>query len=380
MRSITRVALGAAVVLLVAAAMQPAQASCPAPGPGINSGAAKLISNPDWCGLNGCYDTPSTSPRLSGFFWGQGGASGARNAGVDSGAFLIHQWTQRPDGIPTDNYYYNTYLADPTYGTPFAWDGPGIDGCIADLTPTVNFDECTCMLLTDSWNGVGYFALLSAKSDAQGNFSFFGTDVNTPVQFAPIPRPVVTGSSRNAATGQVSFTVDVPTPTAGVHADPQCGCNFGFRVYAQVQGEGGMVPADRRACTQETLFEATGQSVAPNSPTFISACKAAGFAWVPANAPDGTTPQQLTPFGATRTASSVTVNCGSPTMGFDVYLAAALGTTEGPGGINFTNVSTNSFQVKCGNYQLAEPSRPRSPDAPGQSGERGRENRGGRER
>jgi hypothetical protein len=365
---------------MVAVAMQPAQASCPPPGALINSGAARLISNPAWPGGNGNYDIQPTSARLSGFFWGQSGANGARNAGVDSGSFLIQSWTQKPDGNPTDNYYYNTYLADPVYGTPFSWDGGGIDGCIGDITPAVNFDECTCMLLTDSWDGQGYFALLSAQSDAQGNFSFFGTDVNTPVQFAPIPRPVVTDSSRDAATGQVSFTVDVPTPTAGVFANPNCGCNFGFRVYAQVMGEGGMVPADRRACTQDTLFEATGQSIAPNASNFISACKAAGFGWVPASAPGGTATQALTPFGATRTASSVTVNCGDPAMGFDVYLAAALGTNEGPGGINFNNVSTNSFQVKCGNYQLAEPSRPRSPEAPGQSGTpRGRE-RGGRER
>jgi hypothetical protein len=368
---------------MVAVAMQPAQASCPPPGALINSGAAVLISNPAWCGGNGCYDTPATSPRLSGFFWGQTGANGARNAGVDSGSFLIQSWTQKPDGNPSDNYYYRTYLADPVYGTPFSWDGGGIDGCIGDITPAVNFDECTCLLLTDSWNGQGYFALLSVKSDAQGNFHFptAAAGVNTPVVFAPIPRPVVTDSSRNTATGQVTFTVDVPTPTAGTEfADPNCGCNFGFRVYAQVMGEGGMVPADRRACTQDTLFEATGQSIAPNATNFNAACKAAGFGWVPASAAGGTATQNLTPFGATRTASTVTVNCGDPAMGFDVYLAAALGTNEGPGGINFNNVSTNSFQVKCGNYQLAEPSRPRSPEAPGQSGTpRGRE-RGGRER
>ena len=378
MRSMTRLAFGAAVVLAVAVAVQPAQASCPAPGPAINALGAYLASNPGWCGGTACYDTPATSPRLEGFFWGQTGANGGRNAGVDSGGFLVGQWTKHrpPVDYTGGTYHFAPVLGDPVYGGANAWDGPGIDGCIGDITPTVNFDECTCLLLTDSWDGAGYFALLSARSDAQGNFSFF-TEPSQLVTFAPIPRPVVTGSTRNAATGQVSFTVDVPTPTAGLYADPQCGCNFGFRVYAQVTGEGGMVPTDRGACTQESLFRATGQSVAPNSPTFISACKAAGFAWVPANAPDGVTPQQLTPFGATRTASSVTVNCGSPTMGFDVYLAAALGTTEGPGGINFTNVSTNSFQVKCGNYQLAEPSRPRSPEAPGQSG---RENRGGRER
>jgi hypothetical protein len=365
--------------------MQPAQASCPAPGPGINSGAALLISNPAWCavGANGCYDTPSTSPRLSGFFWGQTGANGARNAGVDSGVFQVHQWTQKPDGNPSDTYFYNTFLADPVYGTPFSWDGPGIDGCIADITPTVLYDECTCLLLTDSWDGQGYFALLSALSDAQGNFSFFGQDVNTPVVFAPIPRPGVTQSSRDQASGQVSFTVDVPTPTAGVHTNPNCPCSFGFRVYANVTGEGGMVPTDRSACTQETLVAAGGPNLAPNSPTFIQECKNRGFAWVPASAPGGTAAQDFTPFGATRTASTVTVNCGDPQMAFDVYLSASLGTNEGPGGINFTNVSTNSFQVKCGNYVLAEPDRPRHPEAPSQQQPgtpRSRETRGGRER
>jgi hypothetical protein len=374
-------ALGAVVVLSIAAAVQPAQASCPAGvSPVINAGAAYLVSNPNWCGgtAGGCYDVGGpTSPRLSGFFWGQGGANGALLAGVDNGTFnVITGWTVGgTQGVGT--YYYSRKLADANGGGPFGWDGPGIDGCVSDITPATPFDECTCILLTDSWGENGYFALLSAHAAANGDFNIF-TSPGQVVQFAPIPRPVVTGSARGA-NGSVTVQVDVPPPTGGIFTDQACGCGFGFRVYANVQGEGGMVPtSDRDACTQETLRLRGGQG-APTDSNFIAACKAAGFGWVPASAQGGTAVQPFTSFGATRTTSSVTVNCGDPTMAYEVYLATALGTNEA-GGINLTNVGQNSFQIKCSNYQLAEPSRPRSPEAPGQSGDRGRENRGGRER
>jgi hypothetical protein len=391
MRSITRLAIGAAVVLSVAAAVQPAQAACAPPGFTFNSLGAYLVSNPDWCGGDGsgCQDAAAVSPNLSGFFWGQTNGNAARLAGTDNGAWPVHEWTKSV-GIPYagGTYWYPAFLTVNDYptnpagvaGYPLNWGSTNIiDGCPStDITPTIFADECSCILLTDQWNGDGYFAILSSKADALGNFPIF-QDAGTTVQFAPIPRAEVTESGRIAATGQVSFTVNVPPPQGGDYRNPQCDCGFGFRVYAQVVGEGGMVPADRRACTQESLFAATGQSIAPNSPTFIQACKTAGFGWVPAVDPAGN-PQGFTPFGATRTTSDVLVNCGDPAMGYDVYLSTSLGTNEGPGAVQLSNVSNNSFQVKCGNYQLAEPNRPRSPEALGQSGTpRGRE-RGGRER
>ena len=384
MRPIVRVALGAAAALGSCAAMQPARASCPAPGPLINSFSARLVSNPDWCfagspgGPVGCYNVAPVSFGLDGFFWGQTGANGARNAGVDSGGFLVDSWTQRfePYLGYGYTYYYHVYLADPAYGTPFSWDNLAIDGCISDITPTTPLDECTCVALTDSWDGRGYFALLSAKADSIGNFSLFDYDeVSTTVVFGPIPRPVVTNTARDPATGDVTFTVAVPTPLGGTgdYRSPLCDCAIGYRIYEQVLPAGSPPPIDRRACTQQAL----PQNIAPNDPGFIDACKAVGFGWVPALDASGAT-QNLTPFSAVTPAARVKVPCTDIEGTYDIYLAASIGTNEGPGQIQFTHVGPNSFIVQCGST-LAEPDRPRKPEAPGQSG-RDRHSRGGRER
>jgi hypothetical protein len=380
MKAIVRAVLASAVALGVCATMERAQAACPPPGPLIQTGRARIVSNPYWCfTLYGCYGVAPVSSSLDGFFWGQTGASGARNAGVDSGGFLIGSWTEsrRPVYAYSGHgwYYYNVYLADPAYGSPgipISWDHQGIDGCISAITPSTNFDECTCMVLTDSWNGVGYMAILSAKADPQGNFNLLNT-VNGLITLGQIPRPVVTNTARDPATGDVTFTVAVTTPLGS----QACDCGIGFRVYEQVLPAGSPPPIDRRACTQETLFRSTGQSIAPNDPSFIDACKAAGFGWVPALDASGAT-QSLIPFSAVTPPARVKVPCLDIENTYDIYLAASIGTNEGPGQIQFTHVGPNSFIVQCGST-LAEPSRPRKPEAPGQSGG-DRHSRGGRER
>ena len=374
LRSILRAALGAAAVLGVSASVQQTHAACPAPGPAINSLSARLVSNPDWCLVeaSGCYAVaPPVSSGLDGFFWGQTGANGARNAGVDSGAFLIASWTYSPPpvvGESGDLYYYHVVLADPDNGAPFSWDGSGIDGCISDITPTTSLDECTCMVLTDSLDGQGYAALLSAKVDRFGHFNLFD-EVLTWVVFAPIPRPVVTNTMRDPANGDLTFTVAVPTVLggAGDYRSPLCDCGIGFRIYEQMVVNGEIPSNDRRACTQETLFRSTGQSIAPDDPSFRDACAAAGFAWVPALHASGAT-QSFTPFGAQTATTAVKVPCGDPERIYDVYLAVSLGTNEGPGQIQFTHVGPNSFLVQCsGSTTLAEPGRPRNPEAPRRS-------------
>jgi hypothetical protein len=373
MRSVLGMAIGATLVFAICAAMPPALASCGSVGHFIDSGAAKLISNPDWCGGFGCYGTPPVSSNLDGFFWGQSMANGARLAGVDSGRFLVGSWTQKHEPFVGNDgtYYYNVYLSKPTFGGPFSWNEHGTDNCPTDITPTIPNDECTCMVLTDSWNGQGYMAILSAMANRFGDFRFFDNAVNTPVVFGPIPRPAVTNSTRDATTGDVTFTIAVPTPLGGPgdYRSPLCDCRIGFRVYEQVVGAGGTVSDDRSACTQETLFRTTAQSIAPDDPSFIDACKAAGFPWVPALDPSGAT-QNFTLFGTPGPAASVKVPCGDPQSAYDIYLSVSLGTNEGPGQIQFPNVSQNSFRVSCGNYQLAEPIRPRNPEAPSQSAPR----------
>lgn len=390
MKSITKLAIGAAVVLLVAAGLQPAQAACPAGEPRIVEFAgAYIVSNPAWCGPGGtgvgfgCYESeggPPVSDNIDGFFWAETSANEGILAGDDNGDWPVDRWVKQ-FSVPAGGeiYHYPAFLSfnDDQYyyqpGTAANWASSDlIDGCISNVTPTVSFDECHCALITDEFGGVGYFGIFSEISDAGGNFIF----TNTPGQvynLAPIPRPEVTGSTRDTATATVTFNINVPTPTGGDFRDPACDCNFGFRVYAAVVGEGGMVPSSRAACTQRALVAAGGPSLSYNDPGFAAACQAAGFAWIPASNVAGGS-QPVTVFGGGRATAGVSVDCGDPLMAYDLYLATALGANEGAG-VQVQGVSQNSFQVKCGNYTLAEPSRPERQAAPGRTGEspRGRD-------
>ena len=103
MKTISRIAIGAAVVLLVAATVQPSNAACATPRLLDNIGAY-LVSNPNWGGAGGartcaglgCYEADSDAPisaSFDGVFWGFDTASGlsqsnaAVGLGMDSGGF-----------------------------------------------------------------------------------------------------------------------------------------------------------------------------------------------------------------------------------------------------------------------------------------------------
>jgi len=392
MKAITKLAIGAAVVLLVAAGVQPAQAACPAPGYLIEVAGAYLVANPNWCGQGGggCLDSqggPPISSHFDGFFWAETGANEGFLAGNDNGTWGAREWVKQGT-VFLDSYgefyHYAAHISvndhDLYYqgGTAINWASTNlIDGCVDLVTPATRFDECTCMLLTDEWGGDGYYAILSRLSNSQGNF-IFNENPLTQYDMVPIPRPEVVSSTRNATAGTVTFNINVPSPTGGDYRDPACGCNFGFRVYAAAVAEGGMAPSNRSACTQRALIAAGGPSLSYNAPGFADACRAAGFAWVPATNAVGAA-QPVTPFDGARATASVTVDCGDPLMGYDVYLATAIGVNEGAG-VQLGSVGQNSFQVKCGNYQLAEPNRPER-SLPGRSGDAPRrDNRGNRDR
>lgn len=389
MKVTTKLAIGAAVVLLVGAGLQPAQAACPPPGQAIIFAGAYLLSNPNWCGAFGCYEGPPVSANLDGMFWAQTGADEAVGAGIDNGSFTARGgFVKQRSEVFNELYHYPAFISvddgdsGGVAGTDLNWAGSDlIDGCPSDLgtAPTA---QCTCFLFTDQWDGQGYHAIMSAPGTTSLVFSFNETAGFT-YNMAPTPRPDVTGSTRDMTTGTVTFNVSVPTPTGGDYRDANCDCGFGFRVFAAVMPEGGMPPSTRSACTERALAD-TGSTLRYSDPGFIDACRAAGFVWVPAANVDGTA-QPTTPFSAGRATAGVSVDCGDPALGYDVYLATSLGASgEGPAGLQLSNVSQSSFQVKCGNYQLAEPNRPQRPEAtPGRSGDapRGRDsNRGNRER
>lgn len=398
MKQTKRIVMAVAVAaLLLAVGGQLANAACP-PGETrtFDFRGVYLVSNPNWAGAGGtnacapylgCYDSvsgPPISDNIDGFFWGQGGQPNeAVLTGIDSGTWPVRQWVKQASIVFDELYHYPAFISA-NDGDVNGWGQPGsalswagsdlIDDCISNITPAVNFDECHCLLLTDEWDGQGYFAMFSQLSDAGGTFAMNEQQVST-FTMAPIPQPQVTQSDE--ANAVVTTLVNVPTPTAGDFRSPSCDCGFGFRVYAAVMPEGGMPPSSRTACTQRDV------GLPYNDPGFAAACRAAGFVWIPALDLTGNQ-QPVTGFDAGRATTGVSVDCGDPALGYDVYLATGLGTGEGASGVQLANVSTNSFQVKCGNYQLAEPDRPQRPEAttPGRSGDapRGRDNNRSRER
>lgn len=379
MKRITKIAIGAAAVMLIAASLQPALARCATPRL-VDTLGAYMVSNPSWgaaasggdgsCTLGygyGCYASqsgPPVSSNLDGVFWAMGAGDPIYQLGVDNGSWAIANWSKHRSGIfDNGTYYYPAFLTldDGTSGgvsgNPFNWSFP-VDGC-----PDTLATKCTCVLVTDQWNGQGYFMVASGAAD--GNLNYDITPSGGIFRLAAIPTPAVTMSERDAA-GNVTFTVDVPgIPAAADYRDPSCECNLGFLVYAQVVGRGGMAPAGRRACTPQDV------QLPASDPGFDAACQTAGLDWQPAKSPTGGA-QTPTPLSAGRASTSVTVSC-DPALQQDLYLSTALVDTNS--GLVGPNVSTNSFRVECG-ANLAEPGR----RDPGKSGDapRGRDQNRGR--
>ena len=292
-----------------------------------------------------------------GVFWGfdttaQASASDPPFAsGIDNGSWVVTEWTKSRTGAGADPYYYPAWLALDTGADP---SQPGnnpnwgftsiIDGCPVDIDP----DSCTCVLLTDQWDGIGYFMADSAITDAGGNYLFDGQAPDSggipTITMMPTPVPEVTASERDPDTGDVTLMVTAAniTGTPADYRDTGCDCNLGFLVYQQIVGRGGMAPVDRID------------------------------GWTPATDLTGGV-QVPTALGGVAT---VKVDCDLAVQQ-DMYLGIMLVEENGLVG---GNVSANSFRIECG-AQLAEPNRPdrergRSADAP-----RGRdENRGQRER
>jgi len=382
MKTISKIAIGAAVVLMVAATLQPAQAACSARL--LNNVGAYLVSNPDWGGAGatrtcsadgalgyGCYAAEAfggpISANIDGVFWGFDTITGvsasdpAIGAGVDNGSWATSEWTKTRAadlGGAGGTYYYAGWLTldtpgEPNYvaGNPANWSFP-IDGCITDLVVPneINVEECTCIILTDAWDGVGYFMVDSSLSDAGGdfNYDFQTTDAagSPSMQMMASPAPQVITSNRDLASADVTMTVAVDdiTGLAADYRDGGCGCALGFLVYQQVVGRG-FVPIDRSIGTG---------------------------GWAPAlNSAGGV--QLVTDFGAGTAQTDILVDCDAA-LDQDIYLST--GIVEA-GGLVGGNVSGNSFRVECG-ANLADPERldrgrGRSADAP-----RGRDNNRGR--
>jgi hypothetical protein len=343
--------VGFTVAMAIAIALAPAlEAGCPG-AQGIDMQHSYVVTNPDWAGGGGtgtcppygigCYDSdsgPPVSQTITGVFWslgqtGQGTGNPVVGLGDDSGEFTggfgpNDDWIKQVSR--TDAYYtgtpfpgglyhypaWATLKLDPPFapGPQILWSRPDVDGCGPDLPLTA----CTCVLLSDEWNGVGYFATLSARSTENG-----GTDMNPgeTIRLAPIPAPRITSSVRNPTNGDVTLTVTHTALTGGTYPKDSCGnCLQGFKVYYQVLPRGSAAPTSRLGWTEAA--DGTG----------------------------GTQP--VTGLGGSAT---VRVEC-NPSSNQDMYLSVVL---VGIGATPFstTHVSSNSTLVHCG-QTLANPDQP----------------------
>ena len=238
-----RITLGAAVLLLVAAAVQPVQAACASGGLLLSigsSGRSQIMTQEfrDGAALYGppgnWYNygtTPVDAGSLRGVFWAAGLGDPVVGAGNDNGSFDVSDWIY---------FYANTGLGL-YYGAEIntSWaSSPDIDGCI-----TASADGCNCVLLTQNAPGQNpRFALLSAAGIAQ---AFFVLPGNAPVILADIPRPFIASSSRDPVTFDVSLGVQIQEPATGIYELDGCDCGLSFRPREIIVPRGDTPPADR---------------------------------------------------------------------------------------------------------------------------------------
>ena len=373
MKSLSKIAIGAAMALLLAAMVPPTAAECGGARLVDNRGAY-LVSNPNWGGAGadrtcqygyGCYLAESgggpISATVAGVFWGfdtttgQSSSDPAVNAGIDNGGWDISNWTK---SRTAGDYYYAGFLTLDTgstapgeqggAGLPINWSFP-VDGCPDSIDP----DSCTCIMVTDQWDGVGYFMTQSAITDAGGDFIYAPDTVDSSgaatMRLLQTPKPEILMSERVPADGSLNIQVGVAdiATSAADYRDPGCDCNIGYLIYQQLVGTGGLAPTDRNL--------ATG-------------------GWTLSTLPAD--PATQYEFGDPPPTINVACTAGQSE---EVYLAIAL---VEEGGLVGLNVSENSFRVEC-DSTLAEPSRPdrgdergRSADAPrGRGNNRGQRNK-----
>jgi hypothetical protein len=316
MRIVKTFALAVLVALVVTAALTPVQAKCTSSRL-IQTNTADgqtRVYNPatfDVVCLAGYapysyYQSP-VSPAFEGIFWALGTGDVALGLGDDSGSYAADgsntpwfTWEYYPPGGPYPGYTRG--------GQIFAnWGGAdSVDGCVPTGT-------CECVLLTDEVDGVGYFALATGLSDANGNLNLTqsGAPCGTSpgdIVLAPIPTPTVTRIDMDMVTKDQSFQVTASVPAAGIYEKDGCVCGpLGWKLYQRTVPRGNPAPVSRNAADWEMVVDQT-------------------------------------PFGATGTWDSA---CGDSEV--DIYLAVGLAFADGfPGPNNLVLLSANDGPYLCG--------------------------------
>ncbi len=261
--------------------------------------------------------TPPWTMRFAATFWALGTGNPVLGLGDDAGVFTVppYDWA----------YYEPTYYGYYYYAGIIisGWGRSGlIDGCVQNNPP----NSCTCVLLTDQYSGVGYFAIL-------GNAATTGTWITwldqpgsdgagnaAPIILKPIPKPIFLSVARRPGTFNIDATMTVPALPEADYTLGGCDCGpVGYRIVQQVLPRGSAPPTDREAST-----------------------------WPAATTPEGGE-QPVTPLGEPVVIEGICAYVDS-----DMYLAARLYFES-----DFASpvVSSNSTRIECG-PTLAEPEKP----------------------
>ena len=166
---------------------------------------------------------PPITTNFGAFWWEQG------REGANSGSNLWPNWiTYRTYlyGGTGNTYYYGAEL----FGQ---WGQGGVNDCVLN-------GACTCVLMSDAWNNVGYWAITGNNNEGPVRITMLrqpGLDPAgnaKPIILQPIPTPFIVDSSRAGA--DIVLTVNAAV-APGDEADYQlgtCDCVAGYRVMMAV--------------------------------------------------------------------------------------------------------------------------------------------------
>ena len=205
----------------------------------VNGSGYSYIYTPGLC--DGGYPCQigfsSVTPELSGDFWVLGAGDPAVGFGVDYGGWPATEGASALDGWVDAYVGYAAYILA-------TWNSDArIDGCPDSVAPPGTPGLCAAIHLSDQFEGVGYFALMTAENDAIGDYAF-NQPGNGPIELAEIPRAMIV--SRSGPEWNPTITLSPPAIGGGLYLDAACPDPLvAYRVYGQELPNGAPAPVDR---------------------------------------------------------------------------------------------------------------------------------------
>jgi hypothetical protein len=169
----------------------------------------------------------SSTATLLGSFWQVGNFGGANNG---NGTYEASAWNLiGPNGL----YINGNWAADAT-----------IVGC--PTAPPASVKMAYVVSSPDGSGGTVYAAGCATSDALSGNFAFGTSIAGTTIPSQLIPKPNVTGSTRQGGGTSIDINVAAPVVPGGVLDEGACGLTpTSYRVYARVVPRDGPAPTDR---------------------------------------------------------------------------------------------------------------------------------------